>query len=134
MSCAPTSTVVPDGSGNAPFVIKKGRRFEMVITFLRKGIAVDLDAPARTGRSHLRRLASDIGTPLAVLTVTKQNQVTGRGKADVVLGATATQTGAAPDIGTGRYVLDVEFENDADPDDVIASDLIHVEVTGEATH
>lgn len=123
-----------DGSIKNPFPIKKGRTWTVVATFTKLKQPVDLDNPTRTGRAHLRRLTTDLGTPLATLVVVKRNQVTERGKADATLGATVSATGAAPDITPGSYVVDIEFEADGDPDDVIATDLIYVEVTGEATH
>lgn len=84
--------------------------------------------------SQMRRQASDLGPPIATLDVVIRNQTTDKGKADVSLGATLTTTGVNPEISPGRYVIDVKFRNDIDPDDTIKSQLIYVVVVGEATH
>lgn len=136
MTCGTTTPpATPDGSAAAPFILKKGRTFLLVTTVTLNGSTVDLLSPARTGRAQLRRLPTDLGTPVATFTVTIRNPQTGssRGRADVRLGADVSATGAAPAIVPGDYVMDVEFVNDVDASDVIASDVMHVRVVPEVT-
>ena len=128
-----SATTERDGSQDAPYLLKQGRTFALVVCVRRNGSAVDLSSPARTGRSQLRKLASDIGPAVAAFSVTIRNQTTDRGKADVTLGATASQATNNPPIAPGLYQADVEFVNDGDPDDVLASDVFFVEVTPEVT-
>lgn len=133
MSCIPVP-LPPAGLPNAPFVLKQGRTFRLVVTaFDRNGSRVDLDNPARTGRAQLRKQATDLGLPVATLSVAIRDQTIYKGKADVTLGATVSAATANPVILTGVYVLDVEFVNDVDPDDVIASDVVYVQVVAEVT-
>lgn len=134
MTCGTSSQTpeTPDGSSAAPFILKKGRWFGVLVT-VRTSTGATQDLTDYTGRAQMRRLVADVGTPVATFTVTKRNQTLYRGKADVTLGADVSETGADPEIPVGDYVADVEFENDADPGDVIASDVFYVRVTGEVT-
>lgn len=127
----------PDGSIGNPFVLRQGKTFRIVANVQRENdfgelVQVDLSTPARTGRAQLRSTIDSLGAPIATLTITNRTPQTGsnRGLADVTLGATVSQ---APQILAGQYVLDVEFVNDADADDVIGSAVHHVRVDPEVT-
>lgn len=124
-----------NGTLEAPFLLKQGRTFLLVVTVQRDGALVDLSSPARTGRGQMRASAADTGTPVASFDVSIRDPQTGtdKGKADVSLGATVSAATAVPAVPVGVYQVDVEFENDTDPDDVIASDVFYVEVVAEVT-
>lgn len=134
MTCGTSSQTPekPDGSAEAPYPLKKGRWFGLLVT-VRTSTGVTQDLTDYTGRAQMRRLVADVGAPVATFTVTNRNQSLYRGKADLTLGADVSETGADPEIPVGDYVADVEFENNADPSDVIASDVFYVRVTGEVT-
>ena len=138
MACGSTTTNTdPDGSADAPFILKQGRNFALVVTARARpgGPTVDLLSPARTGRAQLRSQASDVGTPIATLTVTIRSPQTGadRGRADVTLDASTSEATATTVIAPGLYVADVEFVNDSDAGDVLATDVFHVRVVPEVT-
>lgn len=132
MTCGTSTTTTgePDGSDANPFIAKQGRTFKLRATArdLETGNTIDLTNPQRTGRSHMRRYPTATGPPDAILSVALLDQTTKRGQADVTLGATAVA-----DLIPGQYSLDVEFENDIDPNDVIATDVARVLVTLEIT-
>lgn len=81
-----------------------------------------------TGRAQLRRIATDIGTPVATFVVTVVNPVGPRPQFTVSLGATGTAA-----IQPGTYVFDVEFVNDLDADDVLFGGEGQILVTPEVT-
>jgi hypothetical protein len=110
-SCSTTSTAA-NGSAQNPFVLTKGLTFTVITRVNRADGLGAFDLTGYTGRAQMRKLVSDIGTPVATFTVTNSATVTGR--ADAVIGATES-----PAIPTGTYVFDIEFENDLDADDVI---------------
>jgi hypothetical protein len=117
------------GTKNSPFFMKKGLTFSLNLVVTTDGAPTNLDSPARTGRSHLRRSGDQfIGTAVASATMTVTITNGPRGKATVSLGASLT-AGLNP----GLYVADVEFENDIDAEDVIGSNIFYVEVGEEAT-
>lgn len=102
-----------DGSAKNPYVLTTGITFNLVNRIKRAdGSPFDLNSPSRTGRAEMRVHNVDVGTPVATFTVT--NSVTETGRADVELGATASEN-----IAESLYVFDVEYENDIDATDVI---------------
>lgn len=138
MSCGgETTTTEPDGSAGAPFILKQGRNFDLVVTVRSRagGPTVDLLTPARTGRAQLRRQPGDLGTPVATFSVTIRTPQTGsdRGRADVHLDADVSEATADPLIAPGLYVADVEFVNDVDAGDVLATDVFYIRVLPEVT-
>lgn len=131
MSCCGTSdSSAPRGSASNPFVVRQGSTFEFTLRFFRNGSARDLSG--RTGSGHLRSSPARSGTPLAEFEVTIRDPQTGsgRGRVDVRLGATTT---AYPQIQAGDYVFDIELVDDADDDDVIATDLMYLRLLPEVT-
>lgn len=136
---ASKTTTITGGPGTGtesdPFILKQGRTFGLVVTVKDAGAAVDLLTPPRTGRSELRNTAENVGPPLATFVVTIRSPQTGadKGKADVSLGATVSESGANPAVPPGLYVSDVEFVNTGDDDDVLSSDVFFVRVVAEVT-
>lgn len=128
MACiTTTSTDAPRGSSQNPFCIRQGKQFCLVVT-VTKANGSPFDLTGYTGRAQLRKQVADQGPPVATFTVT--NDPTILNKATVKLGATITET-----LLVGKYVFDVEFENDVDPDDVIdgSNGPQNIEVKGEVT-
>ena len=138
MSATTTSeTQLGTGTQADPFILKKGKNFG-ILTTVKNTNGSGFDLTNYTGRAQMRRLATDTGPPVATFTVTNRNQTTERGKADITLPPTTSQTGGNgvdPDIAPGEYVADVEFEETAgpDPDDVVGSAVFHVRVLAEVT-
>lgn len=138
MTCGgETANTNPNGSADAPFILKQGRSFGLVVTARERedGPTVDLLSPARTGRAQLRKQAGEVGTPVATFTVAIRNPQTGsdRGRADVTLNASVSAATASPVITPGLYMADVEFANDGDAGDVLATDVFHIRVVPEVT-
>ena len=139
MSCGTNTNtnVLQDGTAEYPFILKQGRSFDIVAVARARegGPTTDLLVPARTPRGQLRRQVADLGTPVATFEVTIRDPQTGsdRGRADVNLGADVSAATADPLIAVGDYVADVEFENDADAGDVLATDVFYIRVVGEVT-
>lgn len=113
-SAVSSPSTEPIGSASNPFVIKQGIVFRLLTNI--KKPASEGGGPFNltnyTGRAELRVNPEDEGAPVATFTVTNSATVTGQ--ALVELPATITET-----ILPGDYVFDVEFENNANPDDVI---------------
>jgi len=138
MACGnETASTDPNGSADAPFILKQGRNFGLVVTVRERedGPTIDLLSPSRTGRAQLRRQAGEAGTPVATFVVTIRSPQTGsdRGRADVTLDASTSAATASPVIAPGLYVADVEFANDSDAGDVLATDVFHIRVVPEVT-
>ena len=137
MSCSPEPTAAPDGTAASPFALKQGRNFDLVVTVRSRagGPTVDLLSPARTGRAQLRRQAGELGTPVATFAVSIRTPQTGsdRGRADIHLDADVSEATADPLIAPGLYVADVEFVNDLNAGDVLATDVFYIRVLPEVT-
>ena len=109
----PASTAAP-GDESRPLVMTTGQTFRF-ITRIKKSAANGggpFSLTGWTGRSQMRKSADDVGAPIATLSVT--NHATETGRADVTLSALLTTA-----IPVGKYVLDVEFEDDLDPTEVM---------------
>lgn len=113
MVCTTTKPVedYPKGSAENPWVFVTGIRWPL-ITRVRRADGSPFSLTGKTGRSEIRRNPEDAGPPVATWTVT--NHPTEAGRADLSIGATVTAL-----IAPGKYVFDVEFEDDLDPDDVV---------------
>lgn len=128
MACITSqSTDAPRGSTENPFPMLQGKRFAFTTKVL-KANGSPFPLTGFTGRAQMRKQTSDLGAPIATFVVTNDPVITN--KALVELGATTTQT-----ILIGRYVFDVEFEEDIDPENVIdgSNGVQHIEVIGEVT-
>jgi len=114
MSISKTTTPdAPAGSSDNPIPVTAGQEFtfSVMINKSKADGGGPFDLTGWTGRGEVRRLVEEVGTPIATFTVV--NSAT-TGKATVSL--TAPQTLAIP---KDRYVFDVEFINDIDPNRVI---------------
>lgn len=128
MACITSKTNdAPRGSTENPYPMRQGKRFALTTTVLKANKSPQ-PLTGFTGRAQLRKQTSDLGAPIATFVVTNDPVITN--KALVELGATTTQT-----ILIGRYVFDVEFEEDIDPENVIdgSNGVQHIEVIGEVT-
>lgn len=104
----------PAGSSDNPLPVTSGLEFtfSVMINKSANNGGGPFDLTGWTGRGEVRRLVEETGTPVATFTVV--NSATTTGKATVSL--TAPQTLAIP---KDRYVFDVEFINDINPNRVI---------------
>lgn len=122
-----TDRTLGSGTPEDPWRAKQGITFRMVLRILDEN-GIPRSLTGYTGRSQLRRLADDLGAPVATATIV--NHGTERGRADLSIGATTMAT-----IAPGDYVLDADFTADGDADDVFRGtpDTQHVRVFAGVT-
>lgn len=133
MTCSSTSTQNRWGTGTQqdPFILRRGKNFRVRTTLTNPQTGGRVNLTGYTGRAQLRRLATDVGPPIATFVVTNVSPGT-LGQADITLsgGASAVLQVSMP---PGIYVMDVEFVNDLDADDVVFGGESWVRVAEEVT-